>query len=175
MVTENPSVKRMYTSIPVSHTDCITLILDEYHFPRLANRMIIVLRRVLRMWLKFEHCSRVHGQLLSGRSSVQITRIKVNNARRPLFYGHASDVSCDSVLTSDTRRLPSPFIALYRTSASALESKFPAGFTLPLLACNKSGTGRRGLLIYEVSSVMGFCHQLPSCHSKLCGLGASKF
>lgn len=51
--------------------------------------------------------------------------------------------------------LPSPFMALYRTSASALESKFAAGFTVPLLACNKSGTGGGGggLLIYEGSSI----------------------
>lgn len=165
MVTENPSFKRLYPGIPVSHTDCITRILDDYHFPRSANRVIVVLRRVLRMWLKF---SRVRGQLRSGRSSAQTTRIKVNNALLQTCLWRVMW----PVLTSDTRRLPSPFMALYRTSASALELKFPAGFTLPLLACNKSGTG--GLLIDEASSMMGFCRQLPSCHSKPCGLPASK-
>lgn len=126
--------------------------MDDDHFPRLANRTIAVFRRVLRTCLRFERRSRVRGQLLSGRSYVQ-TRIKVNNAGRPLYYRHASGVSCEPALPSDTRRLPSPFMALYRTSASALESKFAAGFTVPLLACNKSETG--GLLIYEGSSICG--------------------
>lgn len=121
--------------------------------------MIAVFRRVLRTCLKFERRSRVRGQLLSGRSYVQ-TRIKVNNAGRPLYYRHASGVSCEPALPSDPRRLPSPFMALYRTSASALESKFAAGFTVPLLACNKSGTGGGGgLLIYEGSSI---CRLLSS-------------
>lgn len=147
MATDNPSFTRVNIRIPVSHTDCVTLILDDDDdddFPRLANRMIAVFGRVLRTCLKFEHRSRVRGQLLSGRSYVQ-TRIKVNNAGRPLYYRHASGVSCEPALPSDTRRLPSPFMALYRTSASALESKFAAGFTVPLLACNKSGTGGGGI------------------------------
>lgn len=95
MVTENPSFKRLYPGIPVSHTDCITQILDDHHFPRLANRVIVVLKRVLWMGLKFERCSWVHCQLWSGRSSAQTTRIKANNAPGPLYYRRASLVSCD--------------------------------------------------------------------------------
>lgn len=53
---------------------------------------------------------------------------------------HALDVSDDTVCRQQThthtRILPSPFMALYRTSASALELKFPLAFTVPLLACN---------------------------------------
>lgn len=89
----------------------------------------------------------VHGRLLSGWSSGQ-TKEDSSKQHGPFTTDrHASELSHDPVLTSDTRRLPSPFMALCRTSASALELKFPKGFTLPLLAC---GTDRAGLVIYQV-------------------------
>lgn len=118
-------------------------LLDDYHCPRDANCLITVSRGVVQMRL----CSCVHGRLLSGWSSGQTK--EDSSKQHGLFTTgrHASESSHDPVLTSDTRRLPSPFMALYRTSASALELKFPKGFTLPLLAC---GTDRAGLFIYQV-------------------------
>lgn len=101
---------------------------------------------VVQMRLQLQPCSCVHG-LLSGWSSVQTK--EDSSKQHGLFTTgrHASELTHDPVLTSDTRRLPSPFMALCRTSASVLELKFPKGFKLPLLAC---GTDRVGLFIYQV-------------------------
>lgn len=51
---------------------------------------------------------------------------------------YAFRISDDTMLTANiqTSILPSPFMALCRTSASALALKFPLAFTVPLLACN---------------------------------------
>lgn len=65
----------------------------------------------------------------------QTTRIKVNN-----------DATGVPVRCHVTLRLPIPFMALCRASASALGFKLGVGFTLPLLACEGSGAGRVGLL-----------------------------
>lgn len=78
--------------------------------PPLANRMILVLSRDVRMGLKCERWSRVQGQLSPGLSSEQTRRIRVNNAGRPPHHRPASDVSCDPVLTSDM--LTQPFHGL---------------------------------------------------------------
>lgn len=139
-------------------------LLDDYHLTRYANCLITVSRGAEQIRLK-RPCSCVHGQLLSGWSSVQT---KEDSSKQHFTTDrHASELSHDPVLTSDTRCLPSPFMALYRTSASALELKFPKGFTLPLLAC---GTDRAGLFIYQV-----FWHQSPSSRRKPCSLWACKF
>lgn len=143
-------------------------LLDDYHFTRYASCLITVARGVVQMRLQLQPYSCVHGRLmvfmapprlLSGWSSVQT---KEDSSGQRLFTTdrHASELSHDPMLTSDTRRLPSPFMALCRTSASALESKFPKGFTLPLLAC---GTDRARLFIYQV-----FSHHILSSHRNPC-------
>lgn len=157
MATENPSFTRVNARIPVSHTDCVTPILedDDDHFPRLANRRIAVLRTCL----KFERRSRVRGQLLSGRSYVQ-TRIKVNNAGRPLYYRHASGVSCE---------LTQPFHGLVQDIGIRAGIEVCGGFHGASAGLQQERNRREGgdYLFMRPHQFTGFCHRLPSCLSKL--------
>lgn len=65
-----------------------------------------------------------------------------------------SYISNDSRCTSIS---PRPFMALYRTSASALALKFPLAFTVPLLACNKKDVDRGGLSWCRFFHVTCYC------------------
>lgn len=57
----------------------------------------------------------------------------------------------DNTARTHTDILPSPFMALYRTSASALALKFALGFTVPLLACNVEEMDTGGLFLGRFS------------------------
>lgn len=52
--------------------------------------------------------------------------------------------------------LPRPFMALCRTSASALALKFPLAFTVPLLACNTEDVHTQGYFF--------LCSEIPISH-----------